>query len=96
MSDSKHQKAREIHEKIREVLMQHWDPIGVSHVPEAADEYDSYIGSVYRLLTTHTTDTELIDYLHKTETHTMGLTRSGTRDHLKTVVAQLRKIDVKL
>jgi hypothetical protein len=30
----------EIETKIRPVLMEDWDPIGVSDVPEAADEYD--------------------------------------------------------
>lgn len=29
--------------------MTEWDPIGVSDVPEAADEYNSYIGGVYEL-----------------------------------------------
>ena len=35
---------------IRTVLMEHWDPIGVSEMPEAADEYDSYIPNIKALL----------------------------------------------
>ncbi len=35
---------------IREVLMSKWDPIGIDDTPEAWDEYDFYIGTVYRLL----------------------------------------------
>lgn len=42
--------SREVRSKIRAILMAKWDPIGVSEVPEAADEYDSYIGGVYELL----------------------------------------------
>ena len=29
--------------ELRELVMREWDPIGVAHVPEAADEYDSYL-----------------------------------------------------
>jgi len=35
---------REVMRAIRAALMQHWDPIGVADIPEAADEYDSYLG----------------------------------------------------
>jgi len=40
------QKSREIRGQIRRVLMEEWDAIGVSDIPEAADEYDSYVGEV--------------------------------------------------
>ena len=43
------ERSREIRCHIRAVLMAEWDPIGVSDIPEAADEYDSYIGGVYEL-----------------------------------------------
>ena len=29
--------------QIRTILMEHWDPIGISDEPNAADEYDLYI-----------------------------------------------------
>ena len=35
-------RARKIQDAIGEVLMQHWDPIGVNDVPEARGEYDAY------------------------------------------------------
>jgi hypothetical protein len=38
------QRGREVMQTIRTALMQHWDPISVAHIPEAADEYDSYVG----------------------------------------------------
>jgi hypothetical protein len=96
MTDSKQQRGEEIQQAIRQALMQHWDPIGVSDRPAAHDEYDSYIGPVYRLLSSGASDAELIDYLYKTETETMGLTRLWMRGHLKQVVAKLREIDVSL
>jgi hypothetical protein len=96
MTDSKQQRAQMIQDTIRQALMQHWDPIGVSDVPEARNEYNSYVGPVYRLLASGASDTELVDYLYKTETETMGLTRFFMRGHLKKVVAKLREIDVSL
>ena len=27
--------------------MREWDPIGVAGIPQAADEYDTYVGKVY-------------------------------------------------
>ena len=38
------EKSREIRQLIRGILMEEWDPIGAANIPEAADEYDSYIG----------------------------------------------------
>jgi hypothetical protein len=96
VNDSKHQRAAEIQQAIRDVLMQHWDPIGVADVPEAQDEYDSYVGPVYRLLASRASDAELIDYLRKTETETMGLSSLGTRGHLIEVAARLREIEIRL
>jgi hypothetical protein len=96
MTESKHERAAEIQQKIRDVLMQHWDPIGVADVPEAQDEYDSYVGPVYRLLVSGASDVDVIEFLYKTETETMGLSRFGKRGHLQPVVARLREVSVRL
>jgi hypothetical protein len=45
--------SRESRARVREILMREWDPIGVSGVPEAADEYDRYVGTVYVMLMDH-------------------------------------------
>jgi len=44
------EESRAIRRQIRRVLMEAWDPIGVSDIPEAADEYDSYIRDFYEVL----------------------------------------------
>ena len=33
-------------DELRAVAMEKWDPIGVSDVPEAADEYDAHLGQI--------------------------------------------------
>jgi len=42
--------SRESRAKVRQVLMDSWDLIGVRDVPEAQDEYDRYVGEVYVML----------------------------------------------
>ena len=42
--------SRENRAKIRQILMQEWDPIGVREVPQAQGEYDSCLGRVYVML----------------------------------------------
>ena len=66
-------KSREIRLRIRGVLMDAWDPIGVKDIPEAADEYDSYLGDVFELIERDAPITEISDYLRWVETHQMGL-----------------------
>lgn len=39
---------QEITQRIREILIRDWDPIGVPDLP--ADEYDMYIGGIYGLI----------------------------------------------
>ena len=48
---------------VRRLLMEKWDPIGVAGVPEAADEYDTYVGQVGRRLREGATAEEIAAYL---------------------------------
>jgi hypothetical protein len=67
-------RSREIRSQIRRVLMKEWDPIGVKDTPEAADEYDMYIGGVYRLLKEGAPEDEIFTHLRGIETGRMELT----------------------
>ena len=87
-------KAKEIQEKIRQVLLHDWDPIGVSGIPEAQDEYDSYVGGIYRLLASGASEYQIIERLYNIETVSMGL--NGNREGLKGVAEKLAKLDVSL
>lgn len=95
MASNEQQRARAIQESIREILWRDWDPIGVNDVPEASDEYDSYVGGVYRLLASRCSAEELIDHLFVIETQTMGLLVPG-RDHLSPVANKLLDLNVLL
>lgn len=37
-------------QQIRTILLREWDPIGIGDVPEAHDEYDSYVGDILAAL----------------------------------------------
>ncbi len=53
--------------------MEVWDPIGVNGIPEAADEYDSYIGGFYAMLVCRQPRQVTIDRLAYLEGDYMGL-----------------------
>jgi hypothetical protein len=64
--------------KIREVLMREWDPIGVRDVPQAQDEYDSYIPKLFAMIVERQASAEDIGrHLLDIVTSNMGL--SGGR-----------------
>jgi hypothetical protein len=47
--------------------MAEWDPIGVGDIPEAADEYDGYIGGIYKLLDQGSSEGALYSHLRQIE-----------------------------
>lgn len=63
--------------ELRQMLMDEWDPIGVAGVPEAADEYDSYLGQIGERLRAGATADALGDYLVWVEEDRMGLTSTA-------------------
>src|SRR5215469_2580714 len=93
------QRGREVMQTIRVALMRHWDPIGVADVPEAADEYDSYIGPIYRILAGSRSEDELVEFLFRTETETMGLGPASQRqlnERLHDVARRLLALDMEI
>ena len=66
-------RARTLGKAIRVALLHEWDPIGIADVPEAQDEYDSYVQPVYELLVTHQPEPEILRYLWWLETVHIGL-----------------------
>jgi len=60
-------------DRIDEVLHYLWDPIGVSGVPEARDEYSSYAGVVFSMLKRGANEKELAKYLRDIRVINMGM-----------------------
>ena len=82
---------REVRCAIRRVFLEVWDPIRIGDEPNAQDEYDGYIGSVFELLVAGGSDKEIIEHLLWI-TERMGM--DGSRASLQTVTAALREIDL--
>ena len=73
------ERARALHQKIKDVLLQEWDPIGVREIPEAQDEYDGYVPTIYTMLIARKPINEVFDFLLWLETEHMGLTADRQR-----------------
>lgn len=85
-----------INEAIRQVLVHHWDPIGVMDDPEwPRDEYDSYIGEIYRYLARGESTEFIARHLCFIEEKLMGLGRLPESARLP-VAQKLKAIDVSL
>ena len=70
---------RVLYEKIRRILMDSWDPIGVSKVINAQDEYDSYIPQILELLRKRCTVEEMVAHIRQIEIDSMGLRHNEQR-----------------
>jgi hypothetical protein len=95
MGKSRTQRAAEIQDLIRQVLYRDWDPVGVNCDPELADEYDSYIAPVYRILVGNRSEDDLIGLLYRTERDQIG-TGCESPEQLRTVAQKLLALDVTL
>jgi hypothetical protein len=75
--------------------MEEWDPIGVRDEPEAAGEYEAYVGGVYRLLATGASKEAIAEHLATIERDAMGLERARAKALLP-VAEKLARLDVRL
>jgi hypothetical protein len=78
---------KQIHDAIHTILITEWDPIGVNTHPEARNEYDSYIGKIYRLLMGGADKVKMSDHLRRLEQDSMG--SSGRDDERRDRVAEM-------
>ncbi len=69
--------SQENREIVRQVLMDEWDPIGVKDIPEALDEYDTYVGRIYVMLMDEKASKQsMATYLYNVATNHMGISPS--------------------
>jgi hypothetical protein len=79
---SKHlDRSREYQNAIREILLREWDPIGISYIPQAQDEYDSYIPHIYSQIIHNESEQALYDNLRDIEVVRMGLYGDPEQTH---------------
>ena len=86
--------AAEIQDAIRQILYRDWDPTRVcGAAPE--DEYDSYIGGVYRILSSSRSEDALIEFLAGAVEGVHGSQESAP-ERLRSVAQKLLALDVRL
>ena len=77
MADIDIDKIAEIHRQIDSVLLHDWDPIGVSGIPEAQDEYRGYVRGVYDVAVKTRSTRTVADHLFRIARDRMGLSASS-------------------
>jgi len=75
-------KARDIQRAIAQILLRDWDPIHVKDEPQAQDEYDGYVGGVYRLLVSGAGPQTVAEHLCRVEAESMGYDQAHPSDLL--------------
>jgi len=70
---------RRFYRVIGEALHYVWDPIGVSGVPQARDEYDNYVPQVFALLRAGASESEVSAHLQSLSEDRMGLSKLSER-----------------
>ncbi|MGD1945538.1 MAG: hypothetical protein ACFB0A_04525 [Croceivirga sp.] len=74
------QKEIDFYKRCDEVLYYLWDPIGVSTIPEARDEYYSYLPKVFEYLNNGADKIKIGQYLNKIQKASMGLDPNYSRN----------------
>lgn len=63
----------ELYQRIDEVIHYIWDPIGISDIPQARDEYYSYLPRIFSMLVEQQADDVITSHLLEIERESMGL-----------------------
>jgi hypothetical protein len=87
-------RGRAIMDAISMVLMAYWDPIGVKD-EDLPDEYDAYVGGVYRLLASGATELQIAEHLSRVEVEAMGF-RPIPPKKLLPVARKLLSLNIRL
>ena len=93
MKDERLKWAAKVQDAIRQVLFNDWDPIGINDCAPK-DEYDAYIGGIYRQLVSGRTEDELCEHLRQLEIIQMESPTNA--DHRRMVAKKLMKLNVRL
>jgi hypothetical protein len=76
--------------RVRAVLLDEWNPSGAPLTGGSSDTFDGYALRIIGLLVKRASQSEVFDYLWRTETQTMHL--SGDRERAERVAALLMAI----
>lgn len=91
LKETKKETSRQFfYNQIQKILFHDWNPLDLQTLREKHNEYTSYISTVYQLMTSEQSESELFDHLWWVETDQMELT--GNTEHTKNVTHNLLKL----
>jgi hypothetical protein len=94
--ESMEDRAREIQRSIAAILLRDWDPLGPDNRPQdSSDEYDAYVGPIYRLIASGASERAIAEHLARVEADAFGFPNTEP-DALLPVARKLRALDVRL
>jgi hypothetical protein len=80
--------AAAVEARVRKILMDSWDPIGVAGIAAARDEYDQYVKPIAAMIIAGTSVDELSRHLVEIEAERMALKGDQGRAHSAAVKLQ--------
>ena len=92
--DDRERRGREIQGRIGTILYEDWDPLGLRGVAPS-DEYDTYIGGVYRLLASAASCEKVAEHLAELERGPLGCTEATAARNM-TAARKLCELDVRV
>jgi hypothetical protein len=91
--DERQRDNREIQDRIGKILYEEWDPLGLRGTAPP-DEYDSYIGGVYRLLASGAACEQVAEHLAGLERSALGYVEATGPRHLA-AARKLCELDIR-
>ena len=92
--DERARRTRVIQDQIGAILYKDWDPLGLRDVVPP-DEYDSYVGGVYRLLASGASVNRVAEHLAELERRAFGYSEATAARNMSTA-KRLCELDVRL
>ncbi len=79
---------------INRLVLEKWDPIGVSNRQEAADEYHQYVHAIYQIIQNSLSYRDLFEYLWELETQYIGLkgNKPKTEEFARMLYKEIKKM----
>ena len=81
----------QLQSKVRDVLLEVWDPHNAARVPAARATYDGYIPALVDLLRSGANEDAVVQWLHEREKESLCFPSLGTQ-RLRRVAARLMKL----
>ncbi|CAB1212354.1 hypothetical protein [Acinetobacter bouvetii] len=85
-----HNKDANLLHAIYKILLKEWDPLGIRYNPSMADEYEEYLPKIFSMICSHSSESEIFEYLWRIENKVME--QKGNRQHTSRIASMLKEL----